>query len=299
MSDDEPPVADEERSVPSDVLIIPDRSTQPTGMTGLDPPEAGDGEMQSPAMRELFERAARIAPSESTVLVTGETGVGKERLARWLHEHSHRAARKFVPVNCAAIPDTLLDTHLFGHTRGAFTGAVNDSVGLFEAASGGTLFLDEIGEVSPAMQSKLLRVLQERQVHRVGDWHPRPINVRLIAATNRNLEDEVALGRFRKDLFYRLRVIKLHIPPLRERLGDLWVLARDLLQREAAQHQRPVTGYTSQALACLLSYDWPGSVRELENAIEEACQMARGSEIRVEDLPDTVRPASESRPQPA
>ena len=254
---------------------------------------------QSPAMRTLFAKAGRVARSESTILITGETGVGKERLACWLHEHSPRAARTFMPVNCATFPDTLLDTHLFGHVRGAFTGAVQESAGLFEAASGGTLFLDEIGEVSAAVQGKLLRVLQEREVQRVGEWRFRPIDVRLIAATNRDLEEEVAQGRFRKDLFFRLRVVGLHIPPLRERPGDLPILVRECLARMGSRLGRPIHEYATEAWACLLRYDWPGNVRELEDAIEEACQVAVGTEIQVEDLPDAVRRGWAARPPPA
>jgi two-component system response regulator HydG len=220
--------------------------------------------------------------------VTGETGAGKEWLARWLHAHSRRAWRKFVPVNCGAIPDTLLDTYLFGQTSGAFTGEVHESLGMLETASGGTLFLDHIGDASPAMQVKLLPLLEAQEVQRLGEWRLRPINVRIVAATSRNLEDEVARGRFRTDLFYRLRVVELHIPALRERPDDLRVLARDLLEDAVARHQRPITGYAPEALACLFRYNWPGNVRELENAIEEACQVARGSEIQMQDLPYTV-----------
>jgi transcriptional regulator with PAS, ATPase and Fis domain len=276
-----------------------DAATLSTGETVSDAPERSDLEVQSPAMRELLAKAARVASSKSTILITGETGVGKERLARWLHAHSGRAAGGFVAVNCATFPDTLLDTHLFGHARGAFTGAIQESPGIFEAATGGTLFLDEIGEVSPAVQAKLLRVLQEREVRRVGEWRLRPVDVRLIAATNRHLEDEVQRGRFREDLFYRVRVVRLHIPPLRERRGDLPSLARELLAHMAAREQRPITGYAPQALACLLRYDWPGNVREFENAIEEACASATGSEIQLEDLPDTIRPGSLPHELPA
>jgi DNA-binding NtrC family response regulator len=284
MSDDESPV-------PPCVLTTPDPLARPTQEAGAEGPEPNDGETQSPAMRELFVKAERVARTELTILVTGETGVGKEWLARWLHAHSRRASGKFVTVNCGAIPDTLLDTYLFGDT----TGAVPESLGMFEVASGGTLFLDHIGDASPAMQVKLLGVLEALQVQRMGEWRLRPINVRVVAATSRNLEAEVAQGRFRKDLFYRLHVVDLHITALRERPADLRALARDLLKNAAARHQRPVTGYAPEALACLCRYDWPGNVRELENAIDEACQVASGSEIRMEDLPDAVRPAHVSR----
>src|SRR2546427_6228023 len=188
--------------------------------------EVGPPGLNSPAMRRLMTMAARVAPLDSTVLITGESGVGKERLARWLHDASHRAGRRFVAVNCGAFADALLESELFGHVRGAFTGAVHDRLGVFETAEGGTLFLDEIGDVSPAMQLKLLRVIQEREVTRLGETKARPVDVRLIAATNRDLRDEVAHQRFRRDLYYRLMVIDLQVPPLRERPEELLVLAR-------------------------------------------------------------------------
>jgi DNA-binding NtrC family response regulator len=269
-----------------------------------DPAKGLEEDRQSPAMRRLFEKAGRVASRDTTVVISGETGVGKERLARWLHAHSRRATGRFVPVNCGAFPESLLDTHLFGHVRGAFTGAVQDAAGIFEVAAGGTLFLDEIGEVSSATQVKLLRVLQEREVQRVGELRLRPVDIRIIAATNRVLRDEVARGRFRADLFYRLHVVELHVPPLRERPDDLCRLARDLLAMTAARHAYSVTGYSPETWACLLRYDWPGNVRELENTIEEACAWATGSEIQVEDLPEPVRrshgsPASSVRqPRP-
>jgi two-component system, NtrC family, response regulator HydG len=243
------------------------------------------------AMRQLLALAARVAPLDSTVLITGESGVGKERLARWLHSASPRAGGPFVAVNCGAFADTLLDSALFGHARGAFTGAVQDRPGVFEAAQGGTLFLDEIGEVSLAMQVKLLRVIQEREVIRLGETNTRPINVRLIAATNRDLLDEVAHRRYRHDLYYRLRVVDLHVPPLRERPDELLAIAHDLLSQTATRLGRPITGYTPRALDCLLDYLWPGNIRELEHAIERACAVATGPEIDVDDLPDAVRGA--------
>lgn len=239
-------------------------------------------------MRQLFEKAARLAERDTTVLITGETGVGKERLARWIHARSRRAHRAFVAVNCGALPDTLLDTQLFGHARGAFTGAVGDSVGLFEAASGGTLFLDEVGDVSSAMQVKLLRVLQEHEVQRVGEWRARPVDVRIVAATNRTLDDEVAGGRFREDLLYRLRVVELVVPPLRERLDELATLAHLFLDRRSSDHRGPMTGFSAEAWASLLRYTWPGNVRELENVIEEAIAVADGSMIELCDLPARV-----------
>jgi two-component system response regulator HydG len=194
-----------------------------------------------------------------------------------------------VAVNCGAFADTLLDSELFGHVRGAFTGAVQDRLGVFEASHGGTLFLDEIGEVSPAMQVKLLRVIQEREVMRLGETKAQPVDVRLIAATNRDLLDDVAHQRYRHDLYYRLRVIDLQVPPLRERPEELLVLARDLLARTAARFCRPIVGYTPRALDRVLDYLWPGNIRELEHVIERTCAVATGPEIDVEDLPDVVR----------
>jgi transcriptional regulator with PAS, ATPase and Fis domain len=240
-------------------------------------------------MRRVYEKAGRVALQDTTLLITGDTGVGKERLARWVHAHSRRRDRRFVAVNCAAFPEALLDTHLFGHTRGAFTGAVQDAAGIFEAAAAGTLFLDEIGDVSSAMQVKLLRVIQEREVHRIGEWRARPIDVRLIAATNRNLSRDIEEGRFRADLFYRLRVAALDVPPLRARPEDLRVLARELLTRTAARLDREAMSYSPEAFARLMAYEWPGNVRELENAIEEACTLAAGPAIQIEDLPESIR----------
>lgn len=251
-------------------------------------PEPGLG-VYSPAMQRLLSVASRVAEVDSTVLIVGESGVGKERLARFIHGASPRAAGPFVPVNCGAVPDALFESELFGHTRGAFTGALHDRPGLFEAAHEGTLLLDEVGEVPLAMQVKLLRVLQEHEVRRVGENRQRHINVRVIAATNRNLADDVADRRFRRDLFYRLQVVELVVPPLRERPEDLRGLAETLLARVARQMRRPVTGYTANALDQMLRYPWPGNVRELENAVERACALATGEIIDVDDLPDKVR----------
>lgn len=240
------------------------------------------------AMDRLMSVAARVAPLDSTVLILGESGVGKERMARWLHDASRRRKRPFIAVNCGAFADTLLETELFGHARGAFTGAVNERPGLFEVADGGTLFLDEIGEVSPAMQVKLLRVLQEREVHRVGELRSRHVDVRIVAATNRDLEMEVEANRFRVDLYYRLQVVELAIPPLRERPDELVALLRQFLPQIAGRLSRPVTGYTTQAWEALLQHSWPGNIRELEHAIERACAVADGPDIQVEDLPTSV-----------
>ena len=245
--------------------------------------------MYSAAMRRLVSIAARVADVDSTVLIIGESGVGKERLARYIHSSSPRAAGPFIPVNCGALPDTLFESELFGHARGAFTGALHERPGLFEAAQGGTLLLDEVGEVPLPMQVKLLRVLQEHQVRRVGENRERRVDARIIAATNRDLAEEVAERRFRRDLFYRLRVVELQVPPLRERLEDLRGLALTLLTRVAVRLKRPITGYTADALDRMLRYPWPGNVRELENAVERACALATSALIDVDDLPDDVR----------
>jgi DNA-binding NtrC family response regulator len=246
---------------------------------------------RSAAMRKLLDLARRIAKVDSTLLITGESGTGKERVARLVHDASARADGPFIAVNCGAITETLLESELFGHVRGAFTGAVAERMGLFEAANGGTLLLDEVGEVSPGMQVKLLRVLQEREVRRVGDSLTRPIDVRVIAATNRELAQEMAEGRFRKDLYYRLNVVELHVPSLRERREDILPLARALLGEAAARLNRPISGLSPRAADQLLRYHWPGNVRELENAMERAVALAQVNHTEVEDLPEEVRQA--------
>jgi len=247
--------------------------------------------VRSEAMHRVLDLAQRVAKVESTALITGESGVGKERIARLIHEDSPRSARSFVAVNCGAVAETLLESELFGHARGAFTGADRDRAGLFEAASGGTLFLDEIGEVAPAMQVKLLRALQEREIRRVGESRPRPVDVRVVAATNRNLADEVAAGGFRKDLYYRLRVIEVRVPALRERSEDVLPLARVFLAETAGRMGRKVTGFTPRAADQLLRHEWPGNVRELQNAVEHAVALCTGSRVDVEDLPEELRVA--------
>jgi two-component system response regulator HydG len=246
---------------------------------------------KSTSMRQLVDLARRVAKVDSTVLITGESGSGKERIARLVHEESARAAGPFIAVNCGAITETLLESELFGHARGAFTGANHDRPGLFEAASGGTLLLDEVGEVSSGMQVKLLRALQEREVRRVGENKTRRVDVRIVAATNRHLAHGVATGSFRQDLYYRLKVVELHVPALRERRDDILPLARVLLADSALRMKRKISGLAPAAADQLLRYEWPGNVRELENAMERAVALARGSRVELDDLPEEVRQA--------
>jgi DNA-binding NtrC family response regulator len=246
---------------------------------------------KSTAMAQLVDLARRLAKVDSTVLITGESGSGKERVARLVHEESTRATGPFVAVNCGAITETLLESELFGHARGAFTGAMQDRPGLFEAANSGTLLLDEVGEVSPGMQVKLLRALQEREIRRVGENKSRKVDVRVVAATNRDLARGVASGEFRQDLYYRLKVVELHVPPLRERRDDILPLARVLLADAALQMKRKIAGLAPGAADQLLRYDWPGNVRELENTMERAVALARGNRVEFEDLPEEIRQA--------
>ncbi|MFL5537574.1 MAG: sigma-54-dependent transcriptional regulator [Longimicrobiaceae bacterium] len=232
---------------------------------------------RSPPMRRLFELVERVAPTRATVLVTGETGTGKELVARAVHDLSDRARRPFVAVNCSALPETLLESELFGHVKGAFTGAVAPRRGLFEEAAGGTLFLDEIATVSPAIQVKLLRVLQERKIQRVGGGTAVAVDFRLVAACNVRLEDEVEAGRFREDLFYRLNVFPVHVPALRERAGDIPLLAEHFRRRVAREHGAEPPEISPQALARMTEYEWPGNVRELENFVERAAILHAGA----------------------
>jgi two-component system, NtrC family, response regulator HydG len=238
---------------------------------------------RSPAIREVLERVMRVGPTDATVLITGESGTGKELVARALHVASARNARPFVPVNCAAITETLLESELFGHARGAFTGATRARRGLFEEADGGTLFIDEIGETTPGFQAKLLRALQDGEIRRVGESASVRVDVRVLAATNQDLRRAIAEKRFREDLYYRLAVVPIRIPPLRERREDVPLLAAHFLRRF---NQR--TGgdkvFTAEAVARLLEHEWPGNVRELENAIEQAAALSAGREIRAEDV---------------
>ena len=246
---------------------------------------------RSNAMRKVIDLAQRVAKVDSTVLITGESGSGKERIARLVHDQSTRASGPFIAVNCGAITETLLESELFGHARGAFTGATQDRPGLFEAAHSGTLLLDEIGEVSPGMQVKLLRALQEREIRRVGENKSRRFDVRVLAATNRDLAQGVTAGTFRQDLYYRLKVVDLKVPSLRERRDDVLPLARVLLADAALRMKRKISGLAPDASDQLLRYEWPGNVRELENAMERAVALARGTRVELEDLPEEVRQA--------
>jgi DNA-binding NtrC family response regulator len=229
-----------------------------------------------------------LAPTDVSVMVTGESGTGKELVARALHHQGRRHRGRFVAINCAAMPETLLESELFGHARGAFTGATEDHVGLFVQADGGTLLLDEIGELSLGTQAKLLRALQERKVRPVGATREVAFDVRLVAATNRDLEAEVAAKRFRDDLFYRVNVVRITTPTLRARGDDILLLAQRFVERFAARYGSPVEGLAPAAVARLMGYRWPGNVRELENAMERAVALCRGHRIDVEDLPDEV-----------
>jgi two-component system, NtrC family, response regulator HydG len=246
---------------------------------------------KSVAMAQLVDLARRVAKVDSTVLITGESGSGKERIARLVHDESSRAAGPFVAVNCGAITETLLESELFGHARGAFTGATQDRPGLFEAANCGTLLLDEVGEVSPGMQVKLLRALQEREIRRVGENKSRKVDVRVLAATNRDLARGVSAGDFRQDLYYRIKVVELRVPPLRERREDILPLARILLADAALHMKRKMSGLAPGTAEQLLRYEWPGNVRELENAMERAVALAYGSRVELEDLPEELRQA--------
>ena len=252
---------------------------------------------RDPGMLALCESVARIASSNATVVIHGESGVGKELLAASLHYNSTRAQKPFVKVNCGAIPEGLLESEFFGHEKGAFTGAVARRTGRFEHADGGTLFLDEIGELPLALQVKLLRVLQDREFERVGGDKTLRVDVRLVAATNRDLEAMVAAGTFRSDLFYRLNVVSLTVPPLRERVDDIAVLAAHFLRKFTAEHGREIDGFDDHALAVMQRYAWPGNVRELSNAVERAVVMSSGSTIFAEDLPLPVVAASRAAPE--
>jgi DNA-binding NtrC family response regulator len=262
----------------------------------------GDGELvgRSPALLEVFKQVGRVAPSPATVMVTGESGTGKELVAQAIHRHSPRATRPFVAVNCAAIPEDLLESELFGHERGAFTGAVARKVGRFERANGGTLFLDEIGDMSLVLQAKILRALQEREIERLGGEERLAVDVRVIAATHRDLAKLIAAGEFREDLFYRLAVVRLHLSPLRERQDDIRELALHYADRFAHEYARAVIAVTREALERLEAHPWPGNVRELRNVMERAVLVAPGEVIGVQhvqlDRPAPVAPAGGDLP---
>ena len=247
---------------------------------------------KSPTMKEIMEVVQQVAPTRATVLLTGESGTGKEVFAKAIHQLSPRVKQPFVAVHCAALSPTLLESELFGHEKGAFTGAHERRIGRFEQAQGGTLFLDEIGEVDAAIQVKLLRFLGERTFERVGSNKTITADVRLIAATNKNLEELVKAGIFREDLFFRLRVVEIHLPPLRERKGDIPLLAQRFLREFSEENKKNVNEFTTDALETLMNYSWPGNVRELRTAIEHAVVLCRGEKISVRDLPPSARAAN-------
>ena len=243
---------------------------------------------QSSSLRDLFKVITKVAPTDSTVLVTGESGTGKEVLVRALHANSLRADKPFIPINCGAIPRELLESELFGHEKGAFTHAIRSKPGRFELGDTGTVFLDEIGEMDLPLQVKILRVLQEREIERVGGTGVRKVDVRIIAATNRDLEEEVRAGRFREDLYYRLNVIPLHIPPLRERGRDILILADFFLHKFCEAKQRAALGLNHEVQKALSAYSWPGNVRELENFMERLSILCDSEVVGIEDLPRKI-----------
>ena len=249
----------------------------------------------SAVMQDVLELAARVAPLDTTVLVYGESGTGKEFIVRMIHDQSPRAGGPFVSINCAALTETLLESELFGHVRGAFTGAVRDKAGLFEVAGSGTLFLDEIGEVAPTVQAKLLRALQEREIRRVGAERTIKVNARVVAATNRDLRAAVDAGTFREDLYFRLGAFVITVPPLRDRPEDIPPLVHDFVRRAAVRVKKDVDTVSSDAMTALMNYPWPGNVRELEHAIERAVIVARGTTIRLRELPPEVAQKSRQR----
>lgn len=258
-------------------LVDRRRLQQHTGISG-----------QSAAIQEVLVKIEQMAPVSSTVLIQGESGSGKELVAKGLHDLSPRRGKPFIAINCAALPETLLESELFGHEKGAFTGAAERRLGRFELAEGGTLFLDEIGEVPPSIQVKLLRVLESRSFFRVGGTQAIKVDVRVVAATNRNLREQVGLGEFRDDLFYRLSVLNIYIPPLRERPEDIPLLVRRFTREIARQHDRPFRGITAEAMQRLVNASWPGNVRQLRNLVESMVVLAPGTEIRASDIPPDI-----------
>lgn len=243
----------------------------------------------SPAMQRLFSRMKRIANTDSTVLILGESGTGKELVSRALHFNSQRRDKPFIPVNCAAIPENLLESELFGHVKGAFTGAIRDKVGKFEAANSGSIFLDEIGIMPMHLQTKLLRILQEQEVERIGSSKTIQLDVRVISATNVNLEEEVKNGNFREDLYYRLNVIPIQLPPLRERVEDILPLLKHFVEKNCTEMKRPLMSISNDALEVMEAYRWPGNVRELENMVERIVALTDGDRITVNDIPVNIR----------
>jgi DNA-binding NtrC family response regulator len=244
---------------------------------------------QSPAMLEVYKLIARVAPSTATVLIQGESGTGKEVVARAIHANGPKASGPFVALNCAAIPENLLESELFGHEKGAFSGAITRKIGRFELAKGGTLFLDEIADMSLPLQAKILRAVQEREIERVGGGDPIPIDVRLIAASNRELRDAIQQGRFREDLYYRLAVVTVRLPRLAERGGDLALLAAYFARQFGAQYGKSITGFSDRALELLSAHRWVGNVRELRNVIEQAVIVADGDTVLIDHLSDEIR----------
>jgi DNA-binding NtrC family response regulator len=286
---------------PDDVALVVARAAERKGSAPVEAePAAFEGLVgRSAPWREVTRLIEQAAGIDITVLLLGETGTGKELAARALHARSPRAGRPFVPVNCGALPPELVESELFGHARGAFTGAIGARPGLFAEAEGGTIFLDEIGELPLPMQVKLNRALQEKEIRRVGDSAPTKVDVRVVAATHRDLREEVRAGRFREDLFYRLNVFPVRLPPLRERAGDVSLLASHFLAKHARAFRRVLTGLEPDALARLERYAWPGNVRELENALERAAAISTGPLVGVRDLPPELAAPTPSGPAPA
>ena len=268
--------------------LLPGREATAPAATPDGPVRCGEMLGSSPPMRQVFDLIERVAATDVDVLILGETGTGKELVARALHRQSKRGEHRFVPIDCGAIPDGLLENELFGHERGAFTGAGAASIGLLELADQGTFFMDEVGELPHLLQAKLLRALQERKVRRVGGKNELPIDVRVIAATGRDLSQEVEQGRFRRDLFYRINVVTIHVPPLRERGDDVRLLAEAFLRAYGAEMGKPVVGFTPEALDVLLCHPWPGNVRQLQNVVRRGIAMCRGERVGVSELPESL-----------
>jgi DNA-binding NtrC family response regulator len=278
------PVPAEEAGARVMALLERRRLAEETGLYG-----------ESEAVREVLVKVTQIAPVSSTVLIEGESGTGKELVARAIHRMSPRRGKAFIAVNVGALPETLLESELFGHEKGAFTGAADRRIGRFELAHGGTIFLDEIGDVPPSTQVKLLRVLEEREITRVGGVQPIPIDVRVVTATNHPLRESVERGRFRSDLFYRLNVLRIYLPPLRERRDDIVLLVRRFVQEFSTAHSKEFRGISAEAMQALVDYSWPGNVRELRNLVESMVVLAHGREIGLDDIPESMRDGARDR----